>query len=180
MACSPPGSSLHGISQVRTLEWAAISFSRGIFPTQESNLCKWILYHWATRGLGDALLYMGPIRADGKLCPDSLLPWDARQPPGFSTQRKETTSLSKTLPGSQHFTQRDQRKGLLMTWLIPIIPVSPAASDEVIFLEEYDHFTLYRQRGETLTRFTKWNNHPEKQKDTEQTYLLLIKMHFAN
>ena len=29
MNCSPPGSSFHGISQVRILEWVAISFSRG-------------------------------------------------------------------------------------------------------------------------------------------------------
>ena len=29
MACSPPGSSVHGIFQARTLEWVAISFSRG-------------------------------------------------------------------------------------------------------------------------------------------------------
>ena len=27
--CRPPGSSVHGISQARVLEWAAISFSRG-------------------------------------------------------------------------------------------------------------------------------------------------------
>ena len=27
MDCSPPGSSVHGISQVRILEWVAISFS---------------------------------------------------------------------------------------------------------------------------------------------------------
>ena len=26
---SPPGSSVHGISQVKILEWVAISFSRG-------------------------------------------------------------------------------------------------------------------------------------------------------
>ena len=29
MDCSPPGSSVHGISQARILEWIAISFSRG-------------------------------------------------------------------------------------------------------------------------------------------------------
>ena len=29
MHCSPPGSSVHGSSQARILEWAAISFSRG-------------------------------------------------------------------------------------------------------------------------------------------------------
>ena len=29
MDCGPPGSSVHGISQTRVLEWVAISFSRG-------------------------------------------------------------------------------------------------------------------------------------------------------
>ena len=28
MDCSPPGSSIHGISQARVLEWGAIAFSR--------------------------------------------------------------------------------------------------------------------------------------------------------
>ena len=37
VGCSPPGSSVHGILQARILEWVAISFSRGIFPTQGSN-----------------------------------------------------------------------------------------------------------------------------------------------
>ena len=35
-ACSPPDSSVHGISQARILEWAAVSFS-GIFPSQGLN-----------------------------------------------------------------------------------------------------------------------------------------------
>ena len=56
MGCSPPGSSIQRISQARILEWVAISFSRGIFPTQGSNphLLHWkrILIHWATRVLG--------------------------------------------------------------------------------------------------------------------------------
>ena len=38
MDCSPPGSSIHGILQARILEWAAISFSRGIFPTIKFKL----------------------------------------------------------------------------------------------------------------------------------------------
>ena len=29
MDCSPPGCSVHGISQARILKWVAISFSRG-------------------------------------------------------------------------------------------------------------------------------------------------------
>ena len=53
MSCSPPGSSVHGISQARILEWIATSFSRGsswpgdgtcVFCTDRQ-----ILYRWATR-----------------------------------------------------------------------------------------------------------------------------------
>ena len=44
----PPGFSVHGILQARILEWVSIPFSRGIFPTQGSNLgllnCRQILY----------------------------------------------------------------------------------------------------------------------------------------
>ena len=46
--CDPPGSSVHGVLQARTLEWGAIPLLQGIFPTQGSNpglLCrKRILY----------------------------------------------------------------------------------------------------------------------------------------
>ena len=48
MDCSPPGSSVHGISQARILEWVAISFSRGSFPTQGLNLS---LLHWQADSL---------------------------------------------------------------------------------------------------------------------------------
>ena len=52
--CSPPGSSVHGILQVRILECVTIPFSRGTFPTQGSNLgllnCKQILYHLSHQG----------------------------------------------------------------------------------------------------------------------------------
>ena len=33
--CSPPGSSVHGISRARILEWAAITFSRGSFQLRD-------------------------------------------------------------------------------------------------------------------------------------------------
>ena len=55
MDCSPPGSSVHGISQARILEWIVISFSRGSSQPRDQTLisciCKWILYHWAAIGL---------------------------------------------------------------------------------------------------------------------------------
>ena len=54
MDCSLPGSSVHGIFQATVLEWIAISFSRGIFPTQGSNLglphCRQTLYHLSYQG----------------------------------------------------------------------------------------------------------------------------------
>ena len=49
MDCSPPDSSVHGISQARILDWVAISFSRGSSQprnqTHISCIGKWILYH---------------------------------------------------------------------------------------------------------------------------------------
>ena len=37
MDCSPPGSSVHGILQVRILEWVTISFSRGSSQPRDQN-----------------------------------------------------------------------------------------------------------------------------------------------
>ena len=55
MDCSPPGSSIHSISQARLLKWVAISFSRGSFRPRDwthgsciSCIGRGILYHWAT------------------------------------------------------------------------------------------------------------------------------------
>ena len=52
--CSQPGFSVHSIFQARILEWVAISFSRGIFPTQGSNPglphCRQIIYHLSHQG----------------------------------------------------------------------------------------------------------------------------------
>ena len=53
MDCSPPGSSVHEISQTRILEWVPISFSRGSsWPrdqTRISGMDRRILDHWTTR-----------------------------------------------------------------------------------------------------------------------------------
>ena len=49
----PRGSSVHGISQARILEWVPISFSRGSSRPRDwipiSCIGRQILYHWATR-----------------------------------------------------------------------------------------------------------------------------------
>ena len=50
--CSPPGSSVHRISQARKMEWVDISLSKGSsWPrvwTCVSCTGRWILYLWAT------------------------------------------------------------------------------------------------------------------------------------
>ena len=54
MDCSLPGSSVRGTFQAIVLEWIAISFSRGIFPTQGLNPglphCRQTLYHLSHQG----------------------------------------------------------------------------------------------------------------------------------
>ena len=58
--CSSPGSSVHGIHQAKTLEWVAISFSRGSSLSRDRTCVscvsctgRQILYHcttWETKG----------------------------------------------------------------------------------------------------------------------------------
>ena len=40
MDCSPPGPSVHGILQARTLEWVAISFSKRNYRKKESEVAQ--------------------------------------------------------------------------------------------------------------------------------------------
>ena len=53
MDCSPPVSSVHGMSQARILEWVATSFFKvSSRPRDRTHICctgRWILYYWATR-----------------------------------------------------------------------------------------------------------------------------------
>ena len=50
MDCSSPSSSVHGILQVRILEWVAISFSRGSSQTKDQT-CISCLLHWRVDSL---------------------------------------------------------------------------------------------------------------------------------
>ena len=53
MDCNPPGSSVHGISQARLLEWGATSFSRASSQPRNrsciSCIGRQILYRWVPR-----------------------------------------------------------------------------------------------------------------------------------
>ena len=60
MDCCPPGSSIHGILQARTLEWVATSSSRGSSQprdqTQVSRTGKRIIYLFTTEPAGKPYL----------------------------------------------------------------------------------------------------------------------------
>ena len=73
--CSPPGSSVHGISQTRTLEWVAISSSRGSSrPRNQTHIS--CLLHWQEGSLPPAppgLLELFKLIVNSKLFPLPLL-----------------------------------------------------------------------------------------------------------
>ena len=73
--CSPPGSSVHGASQARVLEWAAISFSRGSSRpgdgTHVSCISRRILSH--LRSMVQNLMWDMQCWVCGFLQPLSLL-----------------------------------------------------------------------------------------------------------
>ena len=90
MDCSPRGSSVHGVLQARTLEWAAISSSRASSWPRDPTLGSWVscfgrrvLYHW--RHLG------GWKWSRSVLSPLFMTPWTValQAPPsmGFSRQK---------------------------------------------------------------------------------------------
>ena len=71
MDLSLPGSSVHGIFQVRILDRVAISSSRGIFLIQRSNPhllcllhCRWIIYPVSHRGSPEQQVYHNLVSQD--------------------------------------------------------------------------------------------------------------------
>ena len=78
MECSPPGSSVHGISQARILEQVAISFSRlmlVISPTNASPLVVSVSSSWGgvSLRLTVAEQGLGPFLNSGR-APSAVLP----------------------------------------------------------------------------------------------------------
>ena len=78
MDCSPSDSSVHGVLQARIVEWEAIPFSRGIFPTQGSNpgllLCRQILYHLSHQGSPNTCMCSVASVVSNSAWPYGLLP----------------------------------------------------------------------------------------------------------
>ena len=76
MDCSQPGSSVHGILQVRILEWVVHSLLQRIFPNLGLNLgllpCRQILYHLSHQGIigvdPNLPIYLHPIPLLVSIC----------------------------------------------------------------------------------------------------------------
>ena len=93
----PMDCTVHIFLQARILEWVAFPFSRGIFPTQGSNLglphCRWILYQLSHQG--------GPRILEWVSYPFSSGSSWTRNGTGVSTLQVD--SLPADLPGSALF-----------------------------------------------------------------------------
>ena len=83
---SPPGSSVHGISKARILEWVAISLSRGSSQSRDQSsipyiscIVRWILNCWTIREAHYLLLRVLPI-SRAQSCPTLCYPMDCSLP----------------------------------------------------------------------------------------------------
>ena len=61
MDCSPPDSSVHGILQIRILEWRAILFSRGSFQPRDRTLVSYIAARFFTVWATQVASYIRPF-----------------------------------------------------------------------------------------------------------------------
>ena len=94
MDCSPPGSSVHGILQVRILEYVVISSSRRIFPIQVSKLGLLNLLHWQA----DSLPLVPPGKPSRQISSVQLLsrvrlfatPWTAARQASLSIPNSQS------------------------------------------------------------------------------------------
>ena len=92
MDCSPPGSSVHGILQVRILECVAISSSRGIFPDPGIKAGFLALQAYS-------LLSESPGSLEGKKSPNQLpLPFSWRSWNSAKNCRMRSEGIAKEIP----------------------------------------------------------------------------------
>ena len=123
MDCSLPGSSVHGIFQVRILESVAISFSREISPTHGSKLCLLDVLHCQVdylqlSHLWSPWLYVCTHVKLLQLCPILCNPMDYSLPDSSVHGIFQARILeSATIPSSGDLPN---------PWIKPVSPGSPA------------------------------------------------------
>ena len=108
MDCSLPGCSIHGIFPARVVEWVAISFSRGIFPTQGLNPglphCRQMFYLLSYQGSPQitildhiGLPWWSESESVQLFVTPRLSPWNS---PGKNTGVGNFSLLQENLPNS--------------------------------------------------------------------------------
>ena len=156
MDCSPLGSSVHGIPQVRELEWVAILFSRGSSWLRDRTKTPWItgsLYCLSYQGSPRQKLIR--IRLKKQMCMlrrfssvQSLshvwlfvTPWIAARQASLSITNSQSslrlTSIESVMPSSHLILCRPL---LLLPSIFPSIRVS---SNESVFHIRCQFFTSY-------------------------------------
>ena len=127
MDCSLPGSSAHGISQARILEWVAISFSRGSSWPRDRNCTSCtgrILYNWATWEAQRASAQFSSSVVSNSLRPHGLqhtrLPCPSPTSGGYSNSCPSSrwchpTISSSVIPCSSHFQSSPASESLPMS-----------------------------------------------------------------
>ena len=159
MNCSPPGFSVHGITQARTLEWVAISYSKASSQPRDqtcvfcvSRIGRKILYYCAT---WEACLLRIFKRINNELLLLTVEVWDA-----YRNVCKHTAwhtcikwTLRVTVPRSRNTTGLAPQKhspGLLLgivqssdhqpvgecRWVVPIVEL------RVTFHKRYLHYPV--------------------------------------
>ena len=134
MDCSPPDSSVHGISQARILEWVAISsFRRSSWPRDQTCVSfspcinRWILHHGTTWEAPDVMSILHQVRdSRGNIL--SGKHWDS------SLQRVEVKYFTLIMVRKQSFSESQIRvlrtpatKSLKIeisgsvTWTVPLL-----------------------------------------------------------
>ena len=136
MGCNPPGSSVHGISQARILEWVAISYSRGSsWPrAQTGGSCascigRQILYHWAKsyfQTIWNGFLVKNPLASAGSWVQSqawgdplekemathsSILAWKIpwqRSLVGYSPRGHKESDTTERLASNNKVTQQEE------------------------------------------------------------------------
>ena len=139
---SLPGSSVHGISQARTLEWVAISFSKASSQPRDqiclSCIGRWVLYCWATWEL--PLLTLSASVQSLSCVRLFVTPWTAACQASLSIRSQPKPMSIKSVMPSNHLILC--RPLLLLPSIFPSIRVFSNESALHIRWPKYWHFSF--------------------------------------
>ena len=143
MDYSPPGSPVHGISQARTLEWTAISFSRGSsWPRDQTEVSCIVGRFFTSEPPGKPIKKAAAAAAAKSLqsCPTLCDPIDG-SPPGSPTPGilKARTLEWVAIAFSNAWKWKVKVKSLSRVWLLatPWTAAHQAPPSKGFFRQEY-------------------------------------------